>query len=151
LRASYDLVAGALLDALSKLGVDAERWAPAAAGQPADAFDCFATPVGDEICADGRKLAGSAQRRIAGAVLQHGSIRLAPDAAAARGAAGVRAAGATSLAELGIRASQHDLRAAFHQALAAALGCRFQRAQLDRGERARARRLGDLRPKAGFV
>jgi lipoate-protein ligase A len=151
LRASYDLVAGALVAALSKLGVDAERWSPEAASQPLDAFDCFATPVGDEICAGGRKLAGSAQRRVAGAVLQHGSIRLAPDAAADRGAAGVRGAGATSLTELGTRASQPDLRAACHQALAAALGCRFQRDQLDRGEWARARRSADLRRKTSLV
>jgi lipoate-protein ligase A len=35
---------------------------------------CFLAPSRDEIMVDGRKLIGSAQKRAAGAVLQHGSI-----------------------------------------------------------------------------
>jgi len=64
-------------------------------------FDCFAEPATDELLAGGRKVAGSAQRRAGGAVLQHGSIRLAPDPPAAAAAAGLDPDRATSLAELG--------------------------------------------------
>ena len=39
---------------------------------------CFATPSAFEILVDGRKLVGSAQRQVAGAFLQHGSLPLAP-------------------------------------------------------------------------
>ena len=44
--------------------------------------NCFGTATGaDLILADGSKLIGSAQHRRGGAILQHGSIRLEPDAA----------------------------------------------------------------------
>jgi lipoate-protein ligase A len=39
---------------------------------------CFLAPNRRELMVDGRKLAGSAQKRINGAVLQHGSIPLTP-------------------------------------------------------------------------
>jgi len=42
---------------------------------------CFSTATGaDLVLADGTKLIGSAQHRRGGAILQHGSIRLEPDA-----------------------------------------------------------------------
>ena len=78
-RASYRLVADALLVAMASLGVSATRNAPAPGVAAATGFDCFDSAAADEICIAGRKLSGSAQRRVAGAVLQHGSIRLAPD------------------------------------------------------------------------
>jgi lipoate-protein ligase A len=40
---------------------------------------CFLAPNRDEIMVDGRKLAGSAQKRTADAVLQHGSIPITAD------------------------------------------------------------------------
>ena len=43
--------------------------------------NCFGTATGaDLVLADGTKLIGSAQHRRGGAILQHGSIRLEPDA-----------------------------------------------------------------------
>jgi lipoate-protein ligase A len=39
---------------------------------------CFLSPNRRELMVDGRKLAGSAQKRISGAVLQHGSIPVTP-------------------------------------------------------------------------
>ena len=59
----------------------------------------------------GRKLAGSAQRRQRGAILQHGSIRMAPDPPEAARAAGLRPGRATSLAELGWRGGTESLGA----------------------------------------
>jgi len=99
LQESYRALSDALLAALRDLGVAAER-AAAAAGSAAD-FDCFAEAAPDELCVGGRKLAGSAQRRTGGALLQHGSIRLAEDPAPAARIAGT-GRGATSLAALGL-------------------------------------------------
>ena len=43
--------------------------------------NCFGTATGaDLVLADGSKLIGSAQLRKGGAILQHGSMRLKPDA-----------------------------------------------------------------------
>jgi len=123
LRATYALLAGALADGLADLGIAAER-APVGEGE-GPGFDCFAAPADDELCVGGQKLVGSAQLRAGGAVLQHGSLRLAPDPPGARQAAGLDGTGATSLAEIGCGASleriQEALRGAFEVALGATL------------------------------
>lgn len=77
---TYRRVAGALCEALRRLGVDASVQEPeaASAGRPADAA-CFGTSSAHEISAGGRKLVGSAQLRRRGAFLQHGSILLHSD------------------------------------------------------------------------
>ena len=104
-RASYRLVADALVLALDSLGVPATRRLPTAGAPVAAGFDCFETAAADEICIAGRKLSGSAQRRIPGAILQHGSIRLAADDAVAAaavttgGTARGPGSGGTSLSE----------------------------------------------------
>src|SRR6185295_8843377 len=97
LDASYRVLSDALLAALRALGIAAERVAngPVAVAEAA-AFDCFAEAANDELCVGGRKLAGSAQRRAGGALLQHGSIRLSADPPAAARIAGT-GLGATSL------------------------------------------------------
>jgi lipoate-protein ligase A len=128
LQASYALVNDALLEALGALGVPVERSQPRST-VPAG-YDCFAAPAHDEICAGGRKLAGSAQRRAGGGVLQHGSIRLRPDSARAREASGINPTRATSLAELGGRLEESQVRDACIQAFEVALGVRFKRGVL---------------------
>lgn len=127
LESSYRLLSDAILAALHELGVEAERAATADAIAPAADFDCFAIPATDEICAGGRKLAGSAQRRTPGAVLQHGSIRLAPDPAAAAAAVGL-GRGATSLQELGVAfaSAREALTLGLPAALERLLGVRFE-------------------------
>jgi lipoate-protein ligase A len=140
LMASYELVAGVLIQALEALKVEAvasplprDRQAfrhrfqvdpKRAASRPVRReFDCFALPAaGREICVGGRKLAGSAQRRAGGGILQHGSIRLAPDLIDARRASALSGEGATSLAELGANADPEALRKAFEEAFEQALG-----------------------------
>jgi lipoate-protein ligase A len=139
LRASYELVAGVLLSALGVLGVEAvaspfphrretfqNRFEinPMRAGSrlPRGDFDCFSRPAGREICVGGRKLAGSAQRRAKGGILQHGSIRLAPDPPEARRASSLSGAGATSLMELGVNSAPEVLQAACVEAFEQALG-----------------------------
>jgi lipoate-protein ligase A len=148
LRACYGLVAGALLAGLRALGAEVER-IPAAEGRSGrEAFDCFVGPAPDELCAAGRKLVGSAQRRTGGGILQHGSIRVLPDAAEARAAAGLAAGAATSLRELGIRHSLETVRDRLVEAFEAALGARFQGRELAPGEREWAARRQCLHAEA---
>lgn len=75
LRQSYVAIHERLATALRRLGVAAELAAPGRPPGPG-AGACFATPVGGEVLAGGRKLVGSAQWREGGAFLQHGSILL---------------------------------------------------------------------------
>lgn len=149
LQASYGLVADALCRAFALLGVSVERTPrpdATSSGEPRRGFDCFAVPAADELLAGGRKLAGSAQRRAGGAVLQHGSIRLAPDPPAACEAAGLDAARATSLAELGgnpdRRAVARAVRAGF-EAVLAPLGVSLQGGSLADHERRQALQRGE--------
>jgi lipoate-protein ligase A len=78
LRDSYLEIHRMLRDALAGIGVAAEL-APATRAAPLDAGACFARPAGGELMVGGRKVVGSAQLRQGGALLQHGSIRLADD------------------------------------------------------------------------
>lgn len=142
---SYRALSDALLVALRGLGVEAER-ARGGRGAPrarAD-FDCFAEAAADELCAGGRKLAGSAQRRAGGALLQHGSIRLADDPAAAARVART-GQGATSLAAFGWdpEAARGALVEALPRALAERLGVAFESAALDPEERREAQRRAE--------
>ena len=70
----------------------------------------------------GQKLAGSAQRRAKGGILQHGSIRLAPDPVEARRATSLGGTGATSLAELSANSAPEALQAACVEAFERAVG-----------------------------
>lgn len=87
LRESYARINRLLITALRALGVDAivagTADAPRASndgstGQPG-LLPCFHHPSPGEIMTDGRKLAGSAQWRCDGALLQHGSILVDDD------------------------------------------------------------------------
>jgi lipoate-protein ligase A len=144
LEASYRVLSEALLDALRAVGAEAERAVPAPAAGPHGApFDCFAEAAAEELVAGGRKLVGSAQRRVGGpggALLQHGSIRLAPDPPAAARASGL-GRGATSLVELGLGASAwRRLAVALPRALALRLGTELVHAPLGADERRAVRR-----------
>jgi lipoate-protein ligase A len=77
LRMAYRQIHSRLAAALRSLGAETDlapaRPAVRPTGRP---VSCFATSVGGEILADGRKLVGSAQVRRRDAFLQHGSILL---------------------------------------------------------------------------
>lgn len=81
LGATYTRVNALLLDALSRLGVQATLAVPSARARMPTATPCFAEPAKGEIVVAGRKLAGSAQWRDDGALLQHGSIIVDDDQA----------------------------------------------------------------------
>ncbi len=139
LAATYAFVAEALQEALAALSVAAEPTPRPAATQRAEAFDCFAEPAAEELCAGGRKLIGSAQRRTGGGVLQHGSIRLGPDPPAVRMAAGFEPEVATSLAELGVEIRVEALISACSEAIARRLGADLEAGEFSPLELERAR------------
>ncbi len=78
---TYRILGAGLMAGLARLGVHAELVPLVRAARgPAFPTFCFARAGAYEIAAQGRKLVGSAQRRQAGAFLQHGSILLDADA-----------------------------------------------------------------------
>ena len=79
LHASYVRINGLLLAALHTIGVDAAAFAPTRRAPIPDLAPCFDQPSAGELTVGGRKLAGSAQWRSEGALLQHGSILIADD------------------------------------------------------------------------
>jgi lipoate-protein ligase A len=81
-REVYRFISRGLLRAFNLLGIDAtltdsDQGLKTAAGDP-HSLPCFSSFAKDEIQFEGRKLAGSAQRRYGGVVLQHGSLLLGP-------------------------------------------------------------------------
>lgn len=78
LRDAYRLINDALAGALRTLGAPVAL-ASETTTPSVDAGPCFQAPAGGEVTAGGRKLVGSAQCRIEGALLQHGSIILDGD------------------------------------------------------------------------
>lgn len=86
ITAAYRWFSGGLLAGLRRLGVDAAMSVPRAAyghsQRPRHASAaCFDAPADYELTCEGRKLAGSAQVRKSGIILQHGSLLLSFDAA----------------------------------------------------------------------
>lgn len=83
---TYKIIAAGLLQGLNNLGIPAEMVSRShrhAALVKKDAKDpaCFSSPSWYEILVNNRKIIGSAQRRLSGAFLQHGSILLDHDPA----------------------------------------------------------------------
>jgi lipoate-protein ligase A len=148
LRGSYCLVADALIAGLRSLGVAVSRTAAPSGAAGSRSFDCFAVSAEDEICAMGRKLVGSAQRRARGGVLQHGSIRLDPDPPEAIRAVGFAPGVATSLAELGVRVSRADVQNALTVAFQSVLGASLEESVLSASERLSAERRVEIHPGA---
>lgn len=73
----YRLVHGALIAALAGLGVRAELYAPVGSPkEPDEPFLCFQRRSVGDVVLGRSKIAGSAQRRHRGAILQHGSVLL---------------------------------------------------------------------------
>ncbi|GGB04955.1 lipoate--protein ligase family protein [Macrococcus hajekii] len=76
---AYRVISGGLLEGFRQLGFDAEFAIPRTEEQRAKLKDprssvCFDAPSWYELVVEGRKVAGSAQTRQKGVILQHGSI-----------------------------------------------------------------------------
>ncbi|MEO6097320.1 MAG: lipoate--protein ligase family protein [Fibrobacteria bacterium] len=79
---SYRTISQALAQALAEegFGVSLDRGYPVERPQGLRAMTpCFSSTARSEVVWDGRKVVGSAQRRLRGAFLQHGSILLSRD------------------------------------------------------------------------
>jgi lipoate-protein ligase A len=143
--AAYRRIAAGLQTGFGRLGatVDVER--AGAAPSPAHKGACFSARTRYELSAGGRKLAGSAQRRRDGRLLQHGSLLLGrPDARlwAALGEGYEEALDASlGLDELmPARPARRVLVAALSHGIADALGLPLRATRLSTAERRAARR-----------
>ena len=74
LRATYRLINRGLVEALCSLGVPAAMAEGRGLSTGLDSGPCFDKPAPGEVTVAGRKLVGSAQARLEGALLQHGSL-----------------------------------------------------------------------------
>ena len=130
---SYGHLAGGLVAALETFGLPPLAATAATGGARRRAW-CFETVAPHELTLAGRKLVGSAQARRDGALLQQGSIRLAPDPA--------EAAQATSLQEaLGRTVSWDELAEALVVGFGRAWGIEMHPGELTAQEEELARRL----------
>jgi lipoate-protein ligase A len=149
-RQTYAAINRALVAGLLRLGVAAAQQ-PAGAGRaPVPSVSpCFAQPVEGEVVAAGRKLVGSAQRRLGETILQHGSLPLHDDqsavAALVIGAAdgggadgGAADAPATLVDVLGREPEWSELTRALSGGFEQTLGIRFRADGLTSAEAAGA-------------
>lgn len=145
LREAYGTINAALVAAVRSLGIDAHTAPDAAPVLGLDAGACFGAPAPGEVTAHGRKLVGSAQVRIGRALLQHGSLLLAPptiplDALRAHPAR-EDAAGVTLSELVPGPLPFARVSAAVESALAGTFGGRWERGALDDREREAAEGL----------
>jgi len=149
LRESYERINRVLLAGLAGLGVDAlaARTAARSAGpgMAPGMAPCFDEPAAGELTVGGRKLAGSAQWRADGALLQHGSILIDDDqsllVALAREQRAPIPRPATLAESLGRRPSVDEMAAALAAAVRELEDPGARELVLDRAIRARASAL----------
>jgi lipoate-protein ligase A len=143
---SYRRISQALSLGLQKMGLRSEL-----AGTPPTEYSrgtlpCFSLPSRDELQAEGKKIVGSAQKRIGKMFLQHGSIPLEHDEALLRSVTRLPAEGdrmrMTSLSELlGSPVSFDWAVERLQEGFAEFFGAAFQRLAFTPEERDAIRRL----------
>jgi len=143
LREAYTAINRALVVGLRRLGVDARLQSAGGRAPVPSLAPCFAEPVEGEVVAGGRKLLGSAQRRLGSVILQHGSLPLHDDqslvaAFVVSPQPGVDAPPATLDALLGREPAWEELTAALTAGWAEAFGAPPCPSSLTETERARA-------------
>jgi len=127
---TYKVLAAGLLAGFVRLGVPAEMVSPsgdraAMVKHNRSEPSCFSSPSWYEILAQGRKIVGSAQRRITGAFLQHGSILIDHDPALEAEVipgGGLQAAVTSIRQELGREVPLDEVKAALRCGFSEALG-----------------------------
>jgi len=77
IMAAYSVISRCIIAALKDAGVDAAYSRGSSGGDRSEA--CFHAPSRYEVLIEGRKLVGSAQRRLKRAFIQHGSILMGTD------------------------------------------------------------------------
>jgi lipoate-protein ligase A len=151
-RAAYAGINRALVEGLRYLGVAADQAAGIRARRPLhdESGPCFQTPAPGEVVAEGRKLAGSAQRCQRGMLLQHGSILLSGSQTrtlallSSRASASPANDGSITLRDLlGCEPHIVDLAAAVRTGFERTFGTRLAPEPLSRDESARAELLAE--------
>jgi lipoate-protein ligase A len=131
---TYKVIAAGLLAGLSGLGITAEmvsrsgRHAGMVKSSPQEPA-CFSSPSWYEIMVKGRKIIGSAQRRVGGAFLQHGSILIGYDPAVEAEVipgGGMQDAVTCIKTELGREVGLEEVKRTFREGFTRALGMKFQ-------------------------
>ncbi len=143
---SYRRIAQGLQAGLASLGVDAHVERTGAASAPSSKGPCFSARTRYELSAGGRKLAGSAQRRADGRLLQHGSLLLRAPSRRLWSALGVGYEAAADVSVgldelVAVPPSRRALAASLSRGIADALGLSPKKARLSSRERRTARRL----------
>jgi len=133
---AYRLFSEALVRGLARLGVPVELAPGEGRGRGLAPGACFDTPAAYELQVAGKKVAGSAQMRRDGALLQHGSILLSlplelyrqvllPPPGGGRPFLKSLKEGAAGLEDLGYRVTLEDLKAALQDGFAEVLDIDF--------------------------
>jgi len=147
LREAYLTINRALADAIRALGVPVDvagdRGSVAGAVEPLDAGACFQSPARGEIVVAGRKLVGSAQARLEGVLLQHGSILLGGE----QRRLGTTGSEPVTLGELLGQVSLDGVRSAVRGSLGAGFGGEWQEGayrsdELEAADRLESERYG---------
>lgn len=130
---AYKVIANGLLRGLANLGIPAEMVGRSCANRGMvrtknAAPACFSSPSWYEILVNGKKIIGSAQRRLPHAFLQHGSVLIgydaAREAAVIPGGSGGRVTCITE--QLNRPVPLEDVRAAFVEGFRDALGLDYR-------------------------
>jgi len=141
IRQSYQKIARALANGLAILGLPPLR--PAFAGsRPPRTGWCFDAVAPYELTFNGAKLVGSAQVRRHGALLQQGSIRLAPSTGSGQASDG---RGPSIEEVLGRRLQRREVAQALVEGFARAWGVDFRPGRLSAEEEELAQRLEEQR------
>jgi lipoate-protein ligase A len=169
LRATYRLINRGLVEALCSLGVPAVMAEGRDSPAGLDSGPCFEEPAPGEVTVAGRKLVGSAQARLEGALLQHGSLLIgagqerlsalgATSAGFRTGACAVeterygRVESPTSLEEvLGQVPPWYDLVDAVISGLSGVAGGDWRRSELTEPERVKTAELTELYASAEWT
>ncbi len=148
LQEAYRQINAGLVTGLRRLGVPATIAAPSPgpAVRPGEAVPCFIAPAAGEVTVAGRKLVGSAMRRLGDSILQHGSLLLGWDGRLQAGCLGLAddaplRSAVVTLTELGVPAADAAVVEALAAGLAESLGVRLVPSCLTQGEAQRARVL----------
>jgi lipoate-protein ligase A len=146
ISASYRRIAAGLHAGLRRLGAAVEVERTGVTPPSAHRGACFSARTRSELSVDGRKLVGSAQRRLGGRLLQHGSLLLGPPqprlwAALGEGADEALRASVGLEEVLGWRPGARALIASLTAGIAAELGLTPRRTRLSRHQRLRAAAL----------
>ena len=146
LQSSYRLISQGFVRGLERLGLDAVLAAATPHFYKRGLHPCFASPAADEIECRGRKIVGSAQKRVGAAFLQHGSVPLRDTTdllrAVSRSAPGGPAPGSSGLdGILGRAVAFEELAGHLAAGLADFFQVRLAPASLSASEKAEADRI----------